>query len=95
MCCVFTGVAGEQQSAPRPVDCPRGWDGARGRPLWRRSARGVRRGEEKLAPVGGGALNVETLKHQCLVDIQCCTGTSLQPCLSKKQEEIPAGSGCQ
>lgn len=47
LCCTSTGVAGEQQSAPRPVDRPRRWHGAGRRPVRRRGARGVRRGGEK------------------------------------------------
>lgn len=85
LCCTSTGVAGEQQSAPRPVDRPRRWYGAGRGPLWRRSARGVRRGGEKLtcSSCCGTThllcISLWTLMSPCPADTRSCCGTRLFP----------------
>lgn len=98
LCCTSTGVAGEQQSAPRPVDRPRRWHGAGRRPLRRRSARGVRRGGEKLtcSSCRGTThllcISLWSLMNQCPAHIQSCPGTSLS--INTGRVWLPGGDSC-
>lgn len=93
LCCTSTGVAGEQQSAPRPVDRPRRWHGAGRGPLRRRSARGVRRGGEKLTCCGTTHLlciSLLTLMSPCPADTRSCCGTRL----FRRNLLLPGGDSC-